>query len=176
MRRECFVDERDLKSKLAPVVFEADYKKDWTIAFESVRPLVQQFSQMGILFFVKYSGNTSPHIIIPGEVFRPHVRRFNELPTLYRSVYDFARKQMRRPNQLDMSFLTSARHYLRLAYSIHEHTGKVSLPISLQEYDSFDPAMAWPQNVEVMQNWWHIPEDAGECGRELILYLARRRY
>lgn len=72
---------------------------------------------------MKYSGNSSPHIIIPGEVLRPHVKRFSELSKLYKRVYDFARKRMKRSNLLDMSFLTAPRHYLRLAYSINEHTG-----------------------------------------------------
>ncbi len=164
-----------LTDRVWDVVFEADYKSDWSIAFESVRPVVQLFLRIGVPFFVKYSGNSSPHIIIPGEAFRPHVSQFNELPKLYRRVYTFVRKNMKRPNTLDMSFLNSSRHYLRLAYSVHEHTGRVSLPILPRDYDSFTPGMAHIQNVVVMEDWWHIPEDAGERGAELVLYLSRQR-
>jgi hypothetical protein len=81
---------------------------------------------------------------------------------------------MKRPNLLDMSFLNSSRHYLRLAYSIHEGTGNVSLPIHPKKYDSFTPRMARIQNAEVMKDWWYIPEDAGDYGKELITYLSRR--
>jgi len=163
------------RNRVWDIVFEADYKKDWTIAFESVRPLVRLFLRIGIPFFVKYSGNSSPHIIIPGEVLKPQVNRFSELPQLYKRVYSFVRKRMKRPSLLDMSFLTASRHYLRLAYSINEGTGKVSLPIHPEDYDSFTPEMARIQNVVVMQDWWHIPEDAGEYGEELMLYLSKHK-
>jgi len=133
------------------------------------------FLRIGILFYVKFSGNSSPHVIIPGEVFRPHVKQFGELKQLYKKVYDFARKHMKRSNLLDMSFLTASRHYLRLAYSINEHTGRLSLPIQTTDYDSFTPSMAQIQNVVVMEDWWDIPENAGEYGEELMSYLARRR-
>jgi len=162
------------RNRVWDIVFEADYKKDWTIAFESVRPIVRLFLRIGIPFFVKYSGNSSSHIVIPGEVLKPHVNRFSELKRLYERIYAFARKRMKRPTSLDMSFLTASRHYLRLAYSIHEATGKVSLPIHPKDYDSFTPDMAHIQNVVVMEDWWHIPEDAGKYGEELMLYLSKR--
>jgi len=163
------------RNRVWDIVFEADYKKDWSIAFESARPLVRMFLRLGIPFFVKYSGNSSPHIIIPGEVFKSHVKRFSELKGLYEGIYKFARKRMKRPSQLDMSFLTAPRHYLRLAYSIHEQAGKVSLPMNPDDYDSFTPDMAQIQNVVVIQDWWKIPEDARECGEELMSYLSKRK-
>ena len=146
-----YLKKISLNQAQTKVVFEADYKQDWTIAFESARPLVKLFLQLGIPFLVKYSGNSSPHIIIPGEVFKPQVKRFTELKQLYERIYTFARKRMKRPSQLDMSFLTAPRHYLRLAYSIHEGAGKVSLPINPNDYDSFTPDMAQMQNVVVIR-------------------------
>ena len=43
--------------------------------------------------------------------------------------------------RMDLSFREGT-HYLRMPYALHERTGLVSLPLTLEEYDAFDPEMA----------------------------------
>ena len=79
---------------------------------------------------------------------------------------------MSNPGLLDGSFWQPD-HFLRLAYSIHELGGKVSVPIKPEEFDSFKPDKARIKNVEVIENWWTIPEDAAERGREFVQRVMR---
>lgn len=144
------------------LVIEPDHRNNWRIAFQAVQPLVQLFSKMGITFFIKYSGHISPHIIIPGEV----LSTISTGKEAYRAVYEFIEGNMKRPDLLDMSFLEHKGHFLRLPYSLHEKTGRASVPILPQQYDSFSPTMAEIENVQVIEDWWHIPKDAAKQGKE----------
>jgi hypothetical protein len=36
-----------------------------------------------------------------------------------------------------------------MPYALHERTGLVSLPLTMQEFDAFNPNMAKPENVTI---------------------------
>ena len=158
-------------AKLSDVVIEVDYKANWKTCFDISRPIVEMMKERGAVFRLKFSGHSSVHIIIPAESLRheglqvDHVAFFNRLSTL-------VKKLLREPKYLDTSFHVYD-HYLRLAYSINENTGLVSLPFDVKDYDNFDPIMARPERVMPIQNWWSIPKDASERMREFIRYVTK---
>ncbi|MFC1714983.1 hypothetical protein ACFL6S_15045 [Candidatus Poribacteria bacterium] len=153
--------------KVCDFVFEPDFKKSWSVAFGAARPIVRLFLSVGLPFFVKFSGNTSPHIIVPGEALTTADKRDMKEHEFREAVYAFVMRHMGRPGLLDGPNW-KPEHFLRLAYSIHELGGKVSMPIEPEEFDSFNPEKARIENAVVMGNWWCIPEDAAERGREFV--------
>ncbi len=50
--------------------------------------------------------------------------------------------------RLDLSF-QFPQHFLRMPYALHERTGLVSLPLTLNEFDDFTPEQARPEVVTV---------------------------
>jgi hypothetical protein len=153
-------------------VFEPDFKKSWSVAFGAARPIVQLFLRMGLPFFVKFSGGTSPHIIVPGEALATAGDKEIKQHEFRDSLYRFVTRRMSKPGLLDGANWQPS-HFLRLAYSIHELGGKVSTPIKPEEFDSFNPSKARLEDVVVIENWWHIPEDAAERGREFVQQVMK---
>ncbi|MBD3182965.1 hypothetical protein GF312_11790 [Candidatus Poribacteria bacterium] len=153
--------------KICDFVFEPDFKKSWTAAFNAARPIVKLFLKLGLPFFVKYSGSTSPHIIVPGEAIIPPKDMDLSRKEFREAVYSFVKNHMKNPGLLDGA-LWKPNHFLRLVYSIHELGGKISMPIKPEEFDSFNPSKATLNNIKIMKNWWEIPEDASERGREFL--------
>jgi hypothetical protein len=49
-------------------------------------------------------------------------------------------------DSIDLSF-RHPQHFLRMPYALHERTGLVSLPLTMEEYEAFTPEMARPENV-----------------------------
>jgi len=138
-------------------VVEIDYKEDWRVCFDGMLPLVEQLRDFGLSFCVKYSGNCSPHFIIPGELFPPDATRSQKIRV---GLLEYIKGVIRHPEHLGLSFL-SEDHFLRLAYSFNENTGLVSVPILPEEYESFSRNLALPENVRVIPSWWaNYPEDA----------------
>jgi len=153
--------------KICDFVFEPDFKKSWSVAFGAARPIVQLFKSIGLPFFIKFSGNTSPHIIVPGEALVTADQKDLKNHEFREAVYTFVMSRMGRPGLLDGPNWKPD-HFLRIPYSIHELGGKVSMPIKPEEFDSFNPDKARIENVVVMENWWQIPEDAAKRGREFV--------
>lgn len=158
--------------KVCDFVFEPDFKKNWAVAFGAARPIVQLFTRMGLPFFIKFSGNSSPHIIVPGEALATAKASEIKKDEFREQVYNFVKSHISSPGLLDgTNWMPS--HYLRLPYSIHEISGKVSTPILPEEFDSFNPDKARIENVKVIENWWHIPPDAAERGEEFVQQITR---
>ena len=122
------------------LVAEIDQKGDWEACFRATRPLVNALQSMGRPFLVKFSGHSSAHVIVPcrGASYREAAEQF-----LLR-----ARSTMHGTGYLDLSFRTP-QHFLRMPYALHERTGLVSLPLTVEEYERFTPEMARPENVVV---------------------------
>ncbi len=153
---------------ICDLVIEVDFKKSRERSFALARPLIRLFQDLGVEFRVKFSGNASPHIIIPAEAFPANRRK--SFQNLYGKLLEFLRKRIKDPKTLDGSF-RSPGHFLRMPYSLNENTGMVSLPIRVEDYDRFSWKMAHPDSVEVIEDWWFlpdIPEDAPERTEALI--------
>ena len=160
------------RRKICDFIFEPDFKKNWSVAFGAARPIVQLFIKMGLPFFIKFSGNTSPHIIVPGEALATAGEEEINKNDFREQVYSFVRNHMSKPGLLDGPNW-KPEHFLRLAYSIHELGGRVSMPIKQEEFDSFNPNKAQVENIAVIDNWWQIPEDAAERGKAFVQQVMK---
>jgi hypothetical protein len=155
---------------LYDLVMEVDFKSNWSVAFQSARPLINFLRDFGVDFKVKFSGHSSPHIIIPAEAFPPGIGH-----AVHMQILDYANNHVHGRAHLDMSF-RNAGHFLRLAYSINEQAGKVSVPIDPGLYERFNPKQhAEIENVTIMKNWWSVPEDAPERTSEMIKFILERK-
>ena len=148
-------------------VVELDYKADWAGCFEMSRPIVKFFEELGLFFLIKFSGHCSPHIIIPAEAFPQRYMSPQMFRGLHRALMNLIRRKVSRPSYIDMSF-HSFNHFLRMAYSLNEQHGMVSVPIPIEQYDSFSPRLAQPDNIIVNLNWWQAPDDAIERTETLL--------
>jgi len=157
-------------NSLCDLVVEVDYKKSRVKCFNLTRPLIKLFQSLELEFRIKYSGNASPHVIIPGESFPENWRRGANCRYLYAKLFDFFSTQIKEPRFVDRSFRNS-NHFLRLAYSLNENTGLASVPIEIEEYDRFSWQSAYPESVIVLENWWNVPDDAQKRTTSLIEFV-----
>lgn len=138
-------------NQICDVIMEVDFKSSWKKCFEMTRPIVNMLQDMGAVFRLKFSGHCSVHIIIPGEFLR-----LQGIPVdhsrFFRCLSDLAKKRLKEPRYLDTSF-HMPHHFLRLAYSVNENTGLVSLPFDVEDYSQFDPSQASPKNVRPLPGW-----------------------
>jgi len=158
--------------KVCDFVIEVDNKRDWKRCFKATKPVIDMFSDFGTHYCVKFSGNASAHVIIPGEVFPVDGMGGAK----YRSeLMGFVGKFVK-GEKVDRSF-TNPSHFLRLAYSINENTGLVSMPIPIEAFDDFSWQYAKPENVQVLDGWWgNAPDDAQERMRKLLEFLKKERF
>jgi len=154
-------------SLVCDLVVEVDFKKSRARSFGLSRPIIRLFWDLGLEFRVKFSGNASPHIIIPAEAFPQKWRKVGNCRNIYGKLLDFLRKQIKDPKTLDGSF-RNPHHFLRMPYSLNENTGLASVPFRVENFDRFSWEMARPEMVEVIEDWWSISEDAQERTQELI--------
>lgn len=156
--------------RLLDLVLEVDFKPNWRIAFQSARPLVNFLRDFGVDFKVKYSGHSSPHIIVPAEAFPDGIGH-----GIHLQILDYASKHVQGRAHLDMSFRNTG-HFLRLAYSINENAGRVSVPIDPDLYEKFSPTQhAEIGRVKILKNWWAVSEDAPERTSEMIRFILERK-
>jgi hypothetical protein len=157
--------------RICDVVLEIDYKSSWKKCFEMTRPVVDLLRDRGAVFYMKFSGNCSVHIIIPAEALQ--IRGFPvDHSKFFRCLSDLVKKRLREPRYLDTSFHMPD-HFLRLAYSVNENTGLVSLPFNVNDYDRFDPTQAQPKWVKPLRGWWSLPKDASRRMMDFIEYVMR---
>lgn len=157
--------------RLSDVVLEMDYKANWKNCFEMTRPVVDMLYDRGAIFRLKFSGHSSVHIILPAESLQVEGYPLDHI-TFFRHLSDVVKKKLREPRYLDTSFYIYD-HYLRLAYSLNEITGLVSLPFDFKDYDRFNPDQASPNNVHPIPGWWSFPKDAAQQMQEFIQYVMR---
>jgi hypothetical protein len=149
------------------IVLEVDAKQDRREAFEGGRRLMEFLDRYGAPYRVKFSGNSSSHVIIPQaayETLLPEEQRSAGFRRLYAWVVEHCGVAV------DGSF-GGGSHFLRLPYSLNERTGLVSLPLRPEEYDGFELEMAEAHRVRV-EAWWFETEDL-LARREGMLRLLR---
>ncbi|MBS3172655.1 hypothetical protein J4438_03725 [Candidatus Woesearchaeota archaeon] len=113
---------------------------------------------------VKYSGNKGFHIAVPFKSF-PNVVNGVEVKKLFpegpKVISEYLVDMIKKPimdkygkefeNKLKVdSVLISSRHMFRAAYSLHEKSGLVSLPILAEELMSFNKESAKPENAKAV--------------------------
>ncbi|MFC1717390.1 hypothetical protein ACFL6S_27265, partial [Candidatus Poribacteria bacterium] len=165
------VSKTTRRGQTCDVVMEVDFKSSWKKCFEMTRPIVDMLRDRGAVFRLKFSGNCSVHIVIPGEFLRIQGTPVDH-SRFFRSLSDLAKKRLKEPRYLDTSF-HMPNHFLRLAYSVNENTGLVSLPFEIGDYDHFDPSQAHPKNVRPLPGWWSFPKDAQRQMEDFIRSVMR---
>ena len=147
--------------------------------FQATLPYIKLLRDFGIYSCVKFSGHVSAHVIIPGESFPTDTnagsirKQFVGIENLHRQLMDYVQKIIKHPEKLDRYFLKS-NHFLRLAYSMNERTGLVSVPISIDEFERFSWQNAETFRVDALEDWWRTPpEDAQERMQKLLDFTAR---
>jgi hypothetical protein len=163
--------------QICDIVIEIDYKSSWERCFEMTRPVIEWLKKIGAIFKIKFSGHCSPHIIIPAEAFPEQINGRYMFPgqhsEFFRNLTEIVKSKIKQPRYLDTSFHIKE-HFLRLAYSLNETTGLVSLPIDVHRYDSFQPSEANPSMVNTLNGWWSIPKDAPRRMEEFIHAVLRQ--
>jgi hypothetical protein len=140
------------------IVLEVDDKKSQRNAFAGGKRIRDFLESYDAPYRVKFSGNSSPHFILPRAVYAPQIpgKRWEAVyPRLFGWLLERLRDQV--AGKLDDAFL-AGQGFLRLPYSLNERTGLVSLPILPQTYDDFEPERAEMQNVRI-EMWWFEQED-----------------
>lgn len=158
-------------ARISDVVIELDYKANWKTCFELTYPVIEMLQRRDAVFKLKFSGHSSVHIIIPAESLRNQGFQLDHVE-FFRRLSNVVSNKLKEPKYLDKSFYMYD-HYLRLAYSINENTGLVSLPFDVNDFDKFDPVMARPERVMPLQGWWNIPKDASERMSDFIQYIVK---
>ncbi|MEM3891816.1 MAG: DNA primase noncatalytic subunit PriX [Nitrososphaerales archaeon] len=117
---------------------------------------------------VKYSGRRGFHLIIDGEAFNlftqeGFVRSYPQLPNY---ICEFIEASLKPSQKLGVKFdysLYQPRRLLRLAYSLHEESGLVSQPLTVDQISSFKPEDASPDKVKVNFDWINLKPQTGEA-------------
>ena len=136
------------------IVLEIDAKTDQREAFRGGRVILDLLDQFNAPYRIKFSGNSSPHILIPSEAFEPLLPEEKREHARNR-LFDWLMAQLgdKVGGWLDTSF-KDPNHFLRLPYALNERTGLVSLPLRPEQYDSFEPHHAEASNVRVEEVWF----------------------
>lgn len=137
------------------VVLEIDVKHDHKEAFERGRKVLDILDSHNIPYRVKFSGNSSPHIIIPEEAYQ-HLVPEGEEEESFKKLYNLVLRKCSAAG-VDSSF-SDPNHFLRLPYSLNENTGLISTPIRPEDYDDFQLEMAEIDAVQVA-GWWFDTQD-----------------
>ena len=138
------------------MVFDIDLKTDYRQAFRHAARIVNFLDRHDAPYRIKFSGNTSPHIILPCEAFPQPFPR-SDFQRLFKTI-----KEKSDAQYVDEVFGSASARFLRLPYSLNEDTGLVSLPLTRDEFEGFEPGMAEWQNIEVNDEWFQFPENAQE--------------
>jgi len=151
------------------IVLEVDVKHNHKEAFESGHKVVDVLDSYNIAYRVKFSGNSSPHIIIPEEAYQ-HLVPGEEREESFRKLYSFILKECTDAG-VDSSF-SDPDHFLRLPYSLNENTGLISTPVKPENYDDFQLEMAEVGAVQVAE-WWFDTQDFRDKEDNMQLLLAK---
>ena len=166
--REDYGSDEEGSDLIIDIDIKTDHKQSWAQG-RKVLDLLESFN---VPYRVKFSGNSSPHIVLSADLFPPGTngRNFNSTA---QKVFDFIGRKSKATN-MDGSF-NSPDHYLRMPYSLHENTGLVSVPLHPHEYDSFRVEMAEAQNVVVREDWLDVSGEATEGMEEFLAAAGVRR-
>lgn len=148
--------KRDRRQIGTDMVFDIDIKTNYRETFRHAARIVNFLDRYDVPYRIKFSGNTSPHIILPCETF-PQPFPKKEFQRLFKTI-----QEKSGAHDVDDSFCSSSGHFLRLPYSLNEHTGLVSLPLTREQFDVFEPGIAECGNVQVDDGWFQLPENAHE--------------
>jgi DNA primase catalytic subunit len=118
---------------------------------------------------VKFSGRRGFHLSVSGEafdVFSSRIEFLNAYPRLPKAICEFLEAALKPEQKRGVKFdyeIYQPRRLLRLAYSLHEESGLVSLPLQAEEIRSFKLEDAAPERVKVDWGWLTAKPRVGEA-------------
>jgi len=137
-------------------IFEADVQ-GWRRAFEDLSGVIRLLDDFDVCYRIKYSGVRSLHFMLPFEVLPKQFLGksvLSQRAEIQRQIGDYFRRHCGMKE-------SRGGGVLRLAYSLNEDNGLVSIPISEAKLSSFRPFQANIYNVTVSKPWHgDIPADA----------------
>jgi len=145
-------------------IFEADMQ-GWRRSFEDLIGVARLLDDFEVCYRMKYSGVRSLHLMIPFESFS---KQFNGKSVLSqrKEIQQRIRDYFRRHCGMNKAHRGRV---LRLAYSLNEDNGLVSLPILSEKLSSFRPWEANIYNVTIDKPWHgDIPPGAS---RKMLKFL-----
>jgi HEAT repeat protein len=140
------------------LIFEADIQ-GWRRAFEDLCGVVKILDDFDVCYRIKYSGVRSLHLMIPFEAFP---QKFNGESILSQrdEIHSKLRSYFRRHCGMEKAHGGGV---MRLAYSLNEDNGLVSLPILSHQLSDFRP---WEANIHqvIIDKPWHgdVPANASQ--------------
>ena len=163
-----------VRVKTLDFVLDADTKYSGKAGQAMMRAAVGLLEEMNAFYWAKFTGGTGCHIVIPSEAIPKVVDgvsfqrktlygRLNSL--LVRKIRKEAKPYLRGGSHFD-TFVRD--HMLRLPYSINEDTGLAAIPVLPDDLDTFSMRKAEIQNVDIVQGWAEIPQDAESLNKPLI--------
>lgn len=130
------------------LVFEVDLP-GWRRSFEALSGVIRLLDDFEVCYRMKYSGVRSLHLIIPFEALP---KQFNGESIL--SQHEEMRKKIRIYFQQHCGMKRACgTQVLRMAYSLNEDNGLVSLPLTSEELLHFRPWQAQLHNVAIDKPW-----------------------
>jgi HEAT repeat protein len=144
------------KEKGFDLILEPDLA-GWRRSFEEMTGLIRILEEFEVCFRLKYSGVRSLHLIIPWEAL-PVQFRGRPLKGRRKWLVQGIRRYGRRHCGLKGA---DSPGFLRMAYSLNEDNGLVSVPIDPAQLSSFRPWQANMHNVKVNLPWHgQVPKGA----------------
>jgi hypothetical protein len=120
-------------------------------------------------FKIKFSGRRGFHLVINGDafnVFKSKDEFLDAYPRLPKLICKFLESSLKSDQKKGVKFdyeIYQPRRLLRLAYSLHEESNLVSLPLSIDEISSFKLEDARPENIKVNWDWLNVKPKIGEA-------------
>ncbi|MBM3234762.1 HEAT repeat domain-containing protein [Candidatus Poribacteria bacterium] len=138
------------------LIFEADMQ-GWRRAFEDLCGVVKILDGFDVCYRIKYSGVRSLHLMIPFETF-PQQFNGESILSQCAEIHSKIQNYFRRHGGMEKAHGGGV---LRLAYSLNEDNGLVSLPILSHQLSDFRP---WEANIYqvTIDKPWHgdVPANA----------------
>jgi len=152
-----FHEAADMLGDYKDFVLEADCR-GWRKSFDDLYGALRILDEFQVVYRVKFSGHRSLHLMIPWEAF-PGYFNGKSVKKQWKSICDRIRAYFVRHGGLRSAHRPGG--ILRIAYSLNENTGLVSLPIASGELEGFRPWEAGMHQVKVDLPWFEdVPEDA----------------
>jgi len=146
------------------MIFEADMQ-GWRRAFEDLCGVIKLLDDFEVCYRMKYSGVRSLHLMIP---FESLPKQFNGESVLSQRAQIRSRIQdyFRRHCGMEKAH---GGGIIRLAYSLNEDNGLVSLPLSSDKLSDFRP---WETNIYnvIVDKPWHGDIPAG-ASKKMLTFL-----
>ena len=136
------------KEKGFDLILEPDLA-GWRRSFEEMTGLIRMLEEFEVCFRLKYSGVRSLHLVIPWEAL-PTEFKGRPLKRRRKWLVQGIRRYGRRHCGLKGA---DSPGFLRMAYSLNEDNGLVSVPIDPAQLSSFRPWQANMHNVRVDLPW-----------------------